>query len=96
MTLGKVVDLMKMDSSIKVTRAGWNGKGMFLFRTSGQEIIVAKNDLNFSRIFMEGAAINIQEIIWMKTADDTIVPWLASQTDLMADDWELLQKSKEK
>jgi len=27
--------------------------------------------------------------IYMKTADDHQVPWLASQTDLLADDWEL-------
>lgn len=26
--------------------------------------------------------------IYMKTANDQVVPWLASQTDLMAEDWE--------
>lgn len=25
--------------------------------------------------------------IYMKTADDNLVPWLASQTDILADDW---------
>ena len=25
--------------------------------------------------------------IWMKTADDNKVPWLASQTDILANDW---------
>jgi len=25
--------------------------------------------------------------IYMKTADDKLVPWLASQTDLLAEDW---------
>ncbi len=25
--------------------------------------------------------------IFMKTADNNLVPWLASQTDLLADDW---------
>lgn len=28
--------------------------------------------------------------IYMKTADNQLVPWLASQTDLLADDWELV------
>jgi hypothetical protein len=28
--------------------------------------------------------------IAMKTADDKVVPWLASQTDLLAEDWELV------
>jgi len=26
----------------------------------------------------------------MKTADDKFVPWLASQTDLLSEDWEIL------
>ena len=25
--------------------------------------------------------------IYMKTADDNLVPWLASQTDILSDDW---------
>ena len=29
--------------------------------------------------------------IYMKTADDNLVPWLASQTDMLAEDWEVLQ-----
>jgi hypothetical protein len=28
--------------------------------------------------------------IFMKTADDKLVPWLASQTDLLSDDWEVV------
>lgn len=27
--------------------------------------------------------------VYMKTADDNLVPWLCSQTDLLADDWQL-------
>ena len=28
--------------------------------------------------------------IFMRTADNNLVPWLASQTDMLADDWELV------
>jgi len=28
--------------------------------------------------------------IYMKTADEQLVPWLASQTDILAEDWELV------
>lgn len=28
--------------------------------------------------------------IYMKTADENVVPWLASQTDILADDWEVI------
>lgn len=27
--------------------------------------------------------------IYMKTADQELVPWLASQTDILAEDWEI-------
>ena len=30
--------------------------------------------------------------IYMKTADNNLVPWLASQTDILAEDWEELKK----
>ena len=29
--------------------------------------------------------------IYMKTADDKLVPWLCSQTDLLANDWQIVQ-----
>ena len=29
--------------------------------------------------------------IYMKTADNKLVPWLASQTDVLGEDWELVQ-----
>ena len=28
--------------------------------------------------------------IYMKTADNQLVPWLASQTDILADDWQVV------
>lgn len=28
--------------------------------------------------------------VYMKTADDNLVPWLCSQTDLLAVDWEIV------
>ena len=30
-------------------------------------------------------------LIGMKTVDDTFVPWLASQTDMLAEDWEVVE-----
>jgi len=93
MTFGKVVELMKMDSSIKVQRSGWNGKGMYLFYVRPETIIVTQGH-PFNRVFIEGTEIQIQSYIAMKTAQDTIVPWLASQTDMLADDWELFGGAK--
>ncbi|MEM8575901.1 MAG: DUF2829 domain-containing protein, partial [Pseudomonadota bacterium] len=70
----------------RVARAGWNGKGMFLFLVPGSTFTVNREPL--LSILGEGTEVNYHGHIDMKTADGTIVPWLASQTDLLADDWQ--------
>ncbi|MCG7407705.1 DUF2829 domain-containing protein [Paenibacillus sp. ACRRX] len=60
----------------KVARAGWNGKGMYLGLCEGGG-------------FRDG--YRTQDFIYMKTVQDTIVPWLASQTDVLAEDWEFIK-----
>ena len=58
----------------RVTRPGWNGKGMWLAIQNPDE---HPNTMTVPFIFMH-------------TADDHEVPWLASQTDMLAEDWEIL------
>jgi hypothetical protein len=70
----------------KVTRAGWNGKGMFIFLVPGSTFQVNRTPL--LGIYPEGTTINYRSHIDMKTVDDQIVPWVASQTDMLADDWD--------
>lgn len=83
MTFGIAIESMK--KGLKVARAGWNGKGMFLFLVPGSSFLVNRAPL--LGIYNEGTDVNYQSHIDMKTADDTIVPWLASQSDMLADDW---------
>lgn len=68
-----------------VARAGWNGKGMFVFLVPGSTFQVNRPPL--LGIYSAGATINYHAHIDMKTADGMVVPWLASQTDLLAEDW---------
>ena len=63
----------------RVARAGWNDKGMWLYRVNGNS--------NFSDVTFEHLPF-----FAMKTADNKCVPWLASQTDMLADDWQIVQK----
>ena len=83
MPFGMAVEAMKKGK--KVARAGWNGKGMFLFLVPGSTFKVNRAPL--LGIYPEGTEINYHAHIDMKTADDKVVPWLASQTDVLADDW---------
>ena len=61
----------------KVAREGWNGKGMFLLL---HEPPVAAS-------LLDGKVYENLPYIQMKTADNKLVPWLASQTDILAEDW---------
>ena len=69
----------------KVARAGWNGKNMFIFLVPGSTFKVNRPPL--LGIYPEGTEINYHAHIDMRTADGMIVPWLASQTDILAEDY---------
>jgi hypothetical protein len=72
----------------RVARSGWNGKGMFLYLVNGSTFKVNRPPL--LGIYPEGTEIKYLPHIDMKTADGSCVPWLASQTDLLAEDWVIL------
>ena len=80
MTFGLAVEALK--KGLKVARAGWNGKGMWLAMVKGRQYDVAN-----------GIAKDTELLPWigMKTADNGFVPWLASQTDMLAEDWTLVE-----
>ena len=84
---GLAVEAMKKGK--KVARVGWNGKGMFVFLVQGSTFKVSRAPLN--QFYEEGTEVNYCPHIDMKTADNKIVPWLASQTDVLADDWYIIE-----
>ena len=81
--------LEEIKSGKKVARLGWNGKNMFVFLVNGSTFKVNRTPL--LGIYPEGTEINYCPHIDMRTADGSIVPWLASQTDLLANDWGIVQ-----
>lgn len=83
MTFGLAIEALK--KGLKVARTGWNGKGMFLYLVEGSTFAVNRPPLN--KIYPEGTIINYRPHIDMKTADDKIVPWVASQSDVLSEDW---------
>ena len=78
--------LTHIKAGIKMQRVGWNGKGMFVFLVPGSTFKVSRPPL--LGIYPEGTEIQYHAHIDMKTADGQIVPWLASQTDVLAEDWQ--------
>lgn len=81
--------IKQMSNGDKVARAGWNGKGMFLFLVPGSTFKVNRAPL--LGIYPEGTEINYRPHVDMKTADGQIVPWVCSQSDLLATDWEVVE-----
>ncbi len=87
MNFGQALEALK--GGMKVSRSGWNGKGMFLFLVPGSRFEVNRAPL--LGIYPAGTVIDYCPHIDMKTADGKIVPWLASQTDVLAEDWDVLE-----
>lgn len=77
--------LVYLKSGKCVARTGWNGKGMFLYLVKGSEFVVDR--LPLLGIVGDGKHVSYRAHIDMKAADGTFVPWLASQSDLIEEDW---------
>ena len=75
MDIGQAVFALKAGS--KVARKGWNGKDMWLVLATGG---------TFNAIDREIGPL-LPHVV-MKTVQDQFIPWLCSQSDLLATDWE--------
>ena len=73
-----------------VAREGWNGKGMFLILVQGSNTLASVLKLGFGEY--EGEP-TLADTVFMKTADNKLVAWLCSQTDMLAEDWTILPSS---
>lgn len=91
MTIGWAVSCLK--AGRRVRRAGWNGKGMFLFLVPGSTFKVDRSRATAPPI-PDGQQINYLPHVDMFTAQGDLVPWLCSQTDLLAEDWEVVEDAQ--
>jgi len=87
---GQAIEELK--AGRKVWRDGWNGKGMFLSLSNSSDVELAADQFwsKHNAMFAEenGGSATVTPSITMKTADNKIVMgWLASQTDMLAEDW---------
>nr|WP_036642100.1 DUF2829 domain-containing protein [Paenibacillus durus] len=80
MSFGAAVEALKAGK--RVARAGWNGRVMWL--TLVPACRYNPSDVN---------SLGLEKLPWigMKTADNKFVPWLASQTDVLAEDWQVIE-----
>lgn len=96
LTFGLAIEALK--KGYKVARKGWNGKGMFIYLVRGTLVEKdnlrneAYNHLKDCESCGDGTGVvTINPHIDMKAADGTVVVgWLASQTDMLAEDYEIV------
>lgn len=89
LNFGQAVEALK--NGKMVARKGWNGKGMYLFLIgeNGLKSQVARPYWTYTNGVNDN--MPLLPFLAMKTADEKVVPWLASQTDILAEDWTIVE-----
>lgn len=89
MNFGQAIEAAKQ--GLKIQRAGWNGKGMWVCYMP--PVTIPEGMVNGrTKAFVPTGDLNVLGYFVMWTADAKWLPgWLASQTDMLADDWSVIQ-----
>lgn len=83
MNFGKALEELKNGN--KIAREGWNGKGMYIFKHEGFDTNEASNITGDKHNY-------VPPFICMKTAAKMwLFGWLASQSDMLAEDWKIIR-----
>jgi len=81
MNFGKAIEVLK--NGKKVGRAGWNGKGIFIQLQRPDEF----SKMTHPYIYIDTTGLQTDN----PAAPKSRVPWLASQTDMLAEDWQVVE-----
>ena len=77
MNIGQAIE--KLKEGKKVCRSGWDGKGIFIELQVPDE----NSKMTSPYIFIDTTGLQTEN----ENAPKSLVPWLASQTDLLAEDY---------
>lgn len=88
MKFGEAIEAAKQDK--KIARAGWNGKRMWVCHMPA--VVIPEGIVNGrAKKFLPAGDLKCGGYFVMMTADGTWQPgWLASQADMLAEDWEVV------
>jgi hypothetical protein len=81
MNFGEAIASLKEGK--KVARKGWNGKGIFI----ELQVPDAHSKMTHPYIFIDTTGLQTNN----PDAPKDRVPWLASQTDMLSEDWQIVQ-----
>jgi hypothetical protein len=96
LSFGEALDLLQ-HFEFYARRKGWNGKGMAIFYRAESLVpntVKMQSIPDFvQRDFVEAKrSYRFTHHLMMIDAKGHLVPWLASQSDVLATDWEILTK----
>jgi len=84
--------LMALKAGKKIAREGWNGKGMYVVYRSGYPEGIPANKNTADAIGIpEGSLFKVRPYLQMRCADGSFQIWLASQSDILEDDWQIVE-----
>lgn len=86
MSFGHALVLLK--AGHRLARAGWNGKGMFIYYVPANSYPAQTGAAKAH--FGADAMVPYTAYLAIKNVNDTVAPWIASQTDALAEDWYLV------
>lgn len=81
--------LRALKRGLVAARAGWNGKGQFVYLVPPASYQAQTGVAKF--FFGEGALVPYGGYFALKTADGVVNTWVPSVSDLLADDWTTCQ-----
>lgn len=83
--------LAALRNGLRISRTGWNGDGMYVVFQKGYPdgIAINANTAQATGI-PQGTVCVFLPYLMMRTVDGSFVPWVISQTDVLADDWVIL------
>lgn len=80
--------LVYLRDGARLARDGWNGRDMFVVYQKGYPNGIAINGNTAEATGIPaGTVCCFRPYLMMRTADGDFVPWVASQSDLLSDDW---------
>jgi hypothetical protein len=80
--------LSALRGGLRMARAGWNGKGMFVYLVPPASYPVQTGAAK--AYFGEGSMVPYNAYFAIKNVDDTVSTWVPSVNDCLASDWQMV------
>jgi hypothetical protein len=91
MDFSDALKALRSGNARRIQRTGWNGKGMWVCLQDGYPDGIRIN-ANTAKAtgFGEGTVMRFRPYLMMYTAQDDCVPWLPSMSDILGQDWRII------